>query len=106
VFLLPAVAFVSASADDKPKAQLLSAARPVKLAEASRLHLAGTGIFVMHMDITTGKVTSVEIQKSTGQQLLDRSAVQALQKWRFTPGAVRRVVVPVSFTASDDVGKY
>ena len=90
-----------------PKAKLLSAPRPVKTRLASSEHFAGAGIFVLQMDKVTGRVVAIAIQKSTGQPLLDQSAVGALRKWRAVPGGtVRTISVPVIFTAYDDAARY
>jgi TonB family protein len=93
-------------ASEPPRAKALSLAPPTKLPEASRLHLAGKGTFWLLVDPATGRVTSIVIEKSTGQTLLDQSAIQAFQKWRFAPGSVKRVHTPVIFTASSDVARY
>jgi TonB family protein len=93
-------------AADPPKAKLLAAPRPVKTREASLRHLAGSGIFLLQLDITNGRVTSIAIQKSTGQPLLDECAVKALRQWRAAPGALRTIRLPVIFTAYDDAAKY
>ena len=95
-----------ASGAENPLAQVAYAPRPDKLPEAAREHLAGSGLFVINVDMATGKVKSVQIEKSTGHALLDRSAIQTFQKFRFRPGTVRRVVAPISFTARSHVGQY
>lgn len=104
--LLAFVPFASGSAAENPLGQVVFAPRPDKLPEAARQHLAGSGLFVIYVDMATGKVKSVQIEKSTGHALLDRSAIQTFQKFRFKPGTVRRVVAPISFTASSHVGRY
>jgi len=86
---------------DQPKAKVVFALRPMKSAEAIRLRLAGSGVFLLKVDIKTGKVTSIKVVKSTGHEVLDHSAIQALQKWRYAPGAVREVRVPIRFPAGD-----
>jgi TonB family protein len=82
------------------------APRVTKLPEASRRHLAGTGVFVVEVDEASGKVTAVKVQQSTGERLLDASAIEAFQKWRFRPQIVTRVKIPVTFTANSDVAQY
>ena len=86
---------------DQPKAQVIFASRPMKPAEAIRLRLAGSGVFLLKLDIKTGKVTSIKVVKSTGHEVLDRSAIQALHNWRYAPGTVREVRRPIRFPASD-----
>jgi TonB family protein len=53
----------------------------------------------MIIDFKTGKVTSVAILKSTGSDPLDREAVFALRQWRFKPGKLRKVDMPITFHA-------
>ena len=93
-------------ADDKPKALALSAPRVTKVPEASRLHLEGTGVFAVEVDKASGKVTAVKVRQSTGERLLDTSAIEGLQKWRFRPQIVTRVIIPVTFTANSDAAQY
>jgi TonB family protein len=87
--LAAALAITSARGDEKPEALALPAPRPVKLPEASRLHLAGSGVFVIQVNRASGKVTSIELEKSTGHKLLDSSAIHAFQQWRCKPGQFR-----------------
>lgn len=51
----------------------------------------------MILDFQTGKVTDVVILKSTGSDALDREAIFALRRWRFRPGKVREVEIPITF---------
>ena len=72
-FLVPAVLFVSFATlaySDQHKAVALAAPRPIKSTEASQRHLAGDGVFVLQVDKASGKVTSIQTKKSTGQPLL------------------------------------
>jgi TonB family protein len=100
------VAACCAIAADPPKAKLLAAPRPIKTGEASSRHLAGSGIFVLQLDMATGRVKAIAIQKSTGQPLLDQCAVNALRQWRAAPGTVRTIRLPVIFSANDDSARY
>jgi TonB family protein len=103
-FLLAAP--IAALAAETPRARALSIPKPTKLPEASRLHLAGSGIFFLRVDKSTGRVTSIAVEKSTGQPLLDQSAIETFKKWRFAPGSVQQVRVGLTFTASSDGGQY
>ena len=50
---------------------------------ARRAH--GVGVYVMRVEIKTGRVKSVGIVRSTGHSDLDAAAMQALAQWRFKP---------------------
>ena len=100
------VSFATLAHSDDRKAVELAAPRPVKSPEASQRHLAGSGIFVLQVDKASGKVTAIQTKKSTGQPLLDASAIQAFQKWRCKPGTVSKVTVPVIFSATEDAARY
>jgi TonB family protein len=106
LLLILMVASTAACAAEATAVNVLVAPRPDKLPEAARLHLSGSGVFVMNVDTPTGKVKSVEVQKSTGHSLLDRSAIETLKKWRFRPGVVRRYAAPIIFRADSLCGSY
>ena len=38
------------------------------------------------------------MEQSTGDPTLDKSAVNAFRKWRFKPGTVSKVRIPIEFT--------
>jgi TonB family protein len=103
LFLVSAIA---ASAADPGMARAVAVPRPDKLPEASRRQLAGSGEFVLHIDKASGNVKSVTVAKSTGQPLLDQSAIQTLKRCRFARGAVEQARASLSYTASSDVGQY
>ena len=67
---------------------------PIKL-QAGRVE--GTGMFRMLIDFATGKVTGVVILKSTGSDPLDKEAVFALRQWRFKPGKLTQVDMPITY---------
>jgi TonB family protein len=60
-------------------------------------NIGGTGRFRMIVNFNTGKVTEVVILKSTGSDILDREAIFSLRRWRFRPGKVRKVDLPITF---------
>jgi TonB family protein len=82
-----------------PEATALSTPTPQYTDEAKKKHLRGSGYFDLHIDPYTGSVLSVHIKQSTGQALLDTSAITAFRHWRFRPNAIpsNRVRVPVTF---------
>ena len=60
----------------------------------------GRGYFQLMLDVKTGAVTRVIVQKSTGFSTLDVSAVLALRRWRWRPGKWKEIDTPVTFTLS------
>ncbi|MFZ3375057.1 MAG: TonB family protein [Chthoniobacterales bacterium] len=64
------------------------APRPKYPVEALVRRVAGSGIFLLRVHIPTGRVKHVIVGYTTGNQMLDDDAVQALLQWRFKPGAV------------------
>jgi protein TonB len=71
--------------------------------EEQRRNITGTVVLIITVD-ATGAATNVEIESSSGNRNLDRSAVKAANRWRFNPGMRNgqrvggRVRVPVVFT--------
>jgi periplasmic protein TonB len=58
----------------------------------------GSGVCVVAVDPRNGEVIAASMEQSTGNGTLDKAAVSALQKWRFKPGTVSKVRIPVEFT--------
>jgi TonB family protein len=56
----------------------------------------GSGRYRVYFD-TRGRARRVQVVKSSGDALLDRAAVQALQKWRAEPGGEWSLAVPMTF---------
>ncbi len=46
----------------------------------------------------SGYVADIRLERSSGHDTLDRSAIKAVQAWSFTPGEARELFVPVQFT--------
>lgn len=68
--------------------------------EARRSRISGYGTLFGQVDFKTGLVTSVRMEKSTGNTLLDHAALNAFRQWRFKPGTVCQFRTPISFTVS------
>src|SRR5947209_5533091 len=68
--------------------------------EARGRHQTGNGVFIRHVSPQTGEVTSIDVQKSTGYQLLDDSVLRACKHWRFKPHTIATVRLPVTFSMS------
>jgi TonB family protein len=57
--------------------------------EAARLRrITGSGFFKLHVHRATGRVTEIIVLRSTGNNLLDASALRTLRQWRFKPGVL------------------
>lgn len=65
--------------------------------EAKRRNLTGSGICVVTVDTTTGTVTNATMFQSTKSPLLDKLTIQTFKSWRFKPGTVSEVRVPISY---------
>ena len=83
-------------AEAPPTAIGIYAPPPSYPAGAVRLRLHGSGRFRLHVR-PNGSVASVEVLKSTGHQELDGAAIAAYKKWRFRPGVVSEITIPVTF---------
>jgi len=97
----------------QPEAATISAPVPVSLSvaqsmaitaplpdypyEAKRRNLTGSGICVVTVDTATGTVTNATMFQSTGSPLLDKLTTQTFKSWRFKPGTVSEVRVPISY---------
>jgi TonB family protein len=90
----PAESVISASA---AKPVTTYAPRPNYPQEARSHRIEGNGICVVSVD-ASGSVTSVSMARSTGSPLLDKSVLRTVHTWRFKPGTVGKVSVPVEFT--------
>jgi len=80
------------------KAMVAYAPRPVYPYEARRQRVTGSGIALLTVDQTSGAVTDVRMAQSCGNVILDNSTLDALRRWRFKPGSVARVQVPIMYT--------
>jgi len=73
--------------------------KPVYRPEWAKQGLAGKGVVLVSIDPKTGIVTGARMLQSTGNQLLDGAALQAYSQWRFEPGSVPQVKMPIEFAS-------
>ena len=73
--------------------------KPVYRPEWARQGLTGKGVVLVTIDKETGKVTGARMLKSTGNKLLDGAALEAYSLWRFQPGTVSQVKIPIEFAS-------
>ena len=80
------------------KATVAYAPRPVYPYEARRQRVTGSGVALLTVDQTLGTVTDALMVQSCGNAFLDNSTLDALRRWRFKPGGVTQVEVPITYT--------
>jgi TonB family protein len=80
------------------KANAISAPRPEYPYEARSRHLTGSGVCVVTVDVASGTVSDATMAQSIGNSILDNSATSAFRRWRFKPGTVSKVKIPITFT--------
>jgi protein TonB len=82
----------------RAKALALYAPRPQYPYEARSRHVVGSGVIVCSVDSGSGSVSSCSVSSSTGSPILDNAATSAFRQWRFRPGTVSKVNIPITFT--------
>lgn len=82
----------------RAKALALYAPRPQYPYEARSRHVTGSGVIVCQVDAGSGNVGSCSVSSSTGSPILDGAATSAFRQWRFRPGTVSKVNIPITFT--------
>ena len=80
------------------KALATYAPRPAYPYEARARRVTGSGVCVVNVDPGSGSVTSATMAQSIGSPILDNAAVSAFRQWRFRPGTVSKVKIPITFT--------
>jgi TonB family protein len=80
------------------KAVTTYAPRPQYPQEARSRRIAGSGVCVVSVDPASGSVTKASMAQSTGSPLLDKSVLSTARTWKFKPGTVSKVSIPVEFT--------
>ena len=78
------------------KERTISAPQPDYPLAARRNRIQGSGIFRLVVT-KVGRVGSIKVIKSTGSKILDDAAEKALLQWRFKPGELCEVNVPINF---------
>ena len=82
------------------KALATYAPRPQYLYEARSRHITGRGVCVVEVDAGSGSVTSALMASRIGNPILDNAALSAFRQWRFKPGSVSKVRIPITFTTT------
>ncbi len=105
LLLANAVAVASAQDIEKPPvpgARKLATFAPKAIVppEARAKHLKGVGVCIVYVR-PDGTVSRAEMSPSTGEPLLDKASIDAFSRWKFVPGTVKKVKIPIRYT-----GKY
>jgi protein TonB len=82
----------------RAKALAINAPRPQYPYEARSRKITGSGVCVAEVDPGSGSVTGASMTQSTGSPILDNAAISAFRQWRFRPGTVSQVRIPITFT--------
>jgi protein TonB len=80
------------------KALATYAPRPNYPYEARSRHLTGSGVCVVSVDVGSGSVTEATMAQSIGNSILDNAATSAFRQWKFKPGTVSKVKIPITLT--------
>ena len=88
----------SAMSMSQAKALAINSPRPPYPYEARSKRITGSGVIIADVDSASGDVTSASVSKSTGSSILDDAAVSAFRRWKFRPGTVSKVSIPITFT--------
>lgn len=72
---------------------------------ARQAGMTGSGIAVLAVD-STGKVTDVWMEKSTGHAILDWETIRAFREARFRKGTISRVKIPITFWGNNPNPSY
>jgi TonB family protein len=84
------------------EADLLARPLPKYPYVARRDILQGEGLYLVHFDLKTGTVIKASVVRSSGHNILDQSALQALRQWRIKPHTFSKIKVPCNFTLTGD----
>jgi protein TonB len=79
------------------QAMAVSAPLPEYPYQAKRANITGSGVCVITVDTVSGKVTDAMMTQSTGDGMLDKVTTNTFRKWRFKPGTVSQVRVPIDY---------
>jgi periplasmic protein TonB len=82
----------------RAKALAINAPRPHYPYEARSRRITGSGVCVVTVDPGSGNVTGASMTQSIGNPILDNAALSAFREWRFRPGTVSQVRIPITFT--------
>jgi len=83
----------------QPPPKAIYTPKPVYRPEWAKQGLTGKGVVLLTIDQQTGKVSGARMLQSTGNKQLDGAALEAYSQWRFQPGSVPQVKIPIEFAS-------
>ena len=90
----------AAAQDESYRQHVVNAPSPDYPLEARAHHWTGHGIVLVDVDARTGYVVGARMLKSTDHVVLDHAAISTFSRWRFRPGTVKQVRIPVNYVLS------
>jgi len=88
----------SALSMSQAKALAINSPRPPYPYEARAKRITGSGVITVNVDPASGNVTDASVTQSMGNPILDDAAVSTFRRWKFRPGSVSKVRIPITFT--------
>lgn len=79
------------------KAVAIKAPIPDYPYQAKNAHITGSGVCVLLVDTASGRVTSATMAQSTGNEIGDKVTTNTFERWRFKPGTLSQVQVPITY---------
>ena len=79
------------------QAMAVSAPLPEYPYQAKHANITGSGLCVMIIDTASGTVTNAMMAQSTGNAILDKVTTETFRRWRFKPGSVSQIRVPITY---------
>jgi TonB family protein len=65
--------------------------------------LIGRGVYRLVIDPKTGTTTEVLVLKTSGDKRVDAVAVRTFSKWKFRPGRLTQIDIPIKFSGDIEV---
>jgi TonB family protein len=97
LFCLIATGLSQTPATRDARSAIVYAPEPEYPIGAARRGWQGSGLFLCRLR-PDGGVSSVIVLQNTGYDLLDGAGISAFQRWRFKPGLLKAVKIPLNFT--------
>ena len=84
--------------EEKARALAVYSPKPPYPYEARAKGMTGAGFVILSVDPSSGVVTAAQMERSMGHKLLDDAALATFRQWRFRPGTVSKVRIPIRYS--------